>query len=82
MCSARLRKQKARRSKLIPDSFLAPDRKSCSKRGITETAVLPSEDELIGSSRHPRMVRPSSCASASIDFFTSASGAIKAIPVA
>jgi hypothetical protein len=66
----------------MPDSFFAPARKICSKRGMTETAVFPSEAALIGNSRQPRTINPSSCASDSMDFFTSASGSINPMPVA
>ena len=66
----------------MPDSLFKPARKSCSKRGITERAVLPNEDELIGSSRHPKIFNPSSSAIFEIESLMSALGSLKPIPVA
>ena len=66
----------------MPDSFFKPATNTCSKRGMTERAVLPKADELIGSSRHPKIFKPSSAAIFAIESLTSALGSIKPMPVA
>ncbi len=66
-CSARLRRQNARRSRAIPTRRPpAAATKSWLKVGITESAVAPSMDGSTGTSRQPRTVRPSSAAISSM----------------
>jgi hypothetical protein len=77
-----LRKQKAKRSSAIPDSPLAPAINNCSNFGITPRAVLPRDEELIGSSRQPKTTNPSSAAIAAISFWKSKLWPTNAIPVA
>ncbi|CAB4629628.1 unannotated protein [freshwater metagenome] len=67
---------------MIPVSFFNPAMNNCSNRGITESAVFPNADELMGNSLHPRTVNPSSRAIVAIESFTSALGSINPIPVA
>ena len=49
---------------------------------MTDKAVLPNDDGLMGTSRHPRTTSPSSAAIFATSFFTSAPFATNAIPVA
>ena len=66
----------------MPVSFFKPAINNCSNRGITESAVFPRADELMGNSLHPSTFNPSSLAIAAIESFTSALGSINPIPVA
>ena len=85
--SARLRRQKAIRSSPMPRTRLpVAATKTCAKEGMHATAVLPREDESVGTSRQPRTESPSSAAISSIRLrvlaICSSSPGRKAVPTA